>query len=134
MGMQMGFGRWMLALLLLGVFSLPAQAGEVRNISPIQAREILAGDTHVFLLDVRTPEEYRQVRIAGAHLIPIDTLVRRIGEIPAGRPLLVYCAVGSRSDQVAGYLANRGYGEVYNMVGGVMGWQLRGLPVLQGGP
>ncbi|ALC17450.1 hypothetical protein DSOUD_2700 [Desulfuromonas soudanensis] len=124
----------MLAVLLLCVFSLPAQAGEVRNISPVQARDLVTGDARVFLLDVRTPEEYRQVRIAGAHLIPIDALVRRIGEIPADRPLLVYCAVGSRSDQVAGYLARRGYGEVYNMVGGVMGWQLRGLPVIQGGP
>ncbi len=130
----MVFKRWMLAALLLSVFSMPAWAGAVHNVSPVQARDLLARDGRMFLLDVRTPGEYRQVRIAGARLIPIDTLVRRIGEIPSGRPVLVYCAVGSRSSQVAGYLANRGYGDVYNMVGGIMGWQLRGLPVSQGGP
>jgi len=126
--------RWLLVFGVVIALGVSAQAGEVGNVSPAQARELLSRDGRIFLLDVRTPEEFRQVRIEGARLIPIDTLTRRLGELPGDRPILVYCAVGSRSAQVAGYLAHNGYGEVYNMVGGVMGWQLRGYPVNQGGP
>ncbi len=111
-----------------------ALAAQVRDISPAEARELMGATPAPFLLDVRTPGEFMQVRIAGAKLIPIDQLIARLGEIPQNRPLLIYCAVGSRSSQVAGYLAQKGYAEVYNMSGGIMGWQVRGYPVLQGAP
>lgn len=109
-------------------------AAPVRNVSPAEARDLLSKAPAPFLLDVRTPGEFMQVRIAGAQLIPIDQVIARQGEIPQNRPLVVYCAVGSRSSQVAGYLAQKGYVEVYNMSGGIMGWQVRGYPVLQGTP
>ncbi|HBT82747.1 MAG: hypothetical protein A2091_08760 [Desulfuromonadales bacterium GWD2_61_12] len=109
-------------------------AAPVRDVSPAEARELLSKAPPPFLLDVRTTGEFMQVRIAGAQLIPIDQVLARQGEIPQNRPLVVYCAVGSRSSQVAGYLAQKGYAEVYNMSGGIMGWQVRGYPVLQGAP
>lgn len=105
-----------------------------QNLSAVQAREMLEKNDQVYLLDVRTFQEYSQVRLAGATLIPIDQLLRRIAELPKNRPILVYCAVGSRSTQVMNYLAKIGYGPVYNLNGGIWAWQLRGYPVLKGGP
>lgn len=117
------------------IFSvLPALAAQVHDISPAEAQELLRSNPATLLLDVRTPGEYMQARIAGAHLIPIDQVTARLAEIPRDRPLLVYCAVGSRSSQVAGYLSRQGYADVYNMSGGIMGWQVRGYPILQGAP
>jgi phage shock protein E len=124
-------------LLLVAWALLPlslAQAAAVKSLSPGEARELLQQDPKVFLLDVRTPQEYAQTRIEGARLIPIDQLAARQGEIPQDRPVLVYCAVGSRSAKAAGYLAERLKQPVYNLFGGIWGWQLRGLPVLQGQP
>lgn len=112
----------------------PALAAPVRDFSPAEARELLSNNPKTFLLDVRTAGEFMQARIDGARLIPIDQVVARLGEIPQNRPVLVYCAVGSRSSQVAGYLARQGYAEVYNMSGGIMGWQVRGYPILRGAP
>lgn len=126
--------RPLLLALALVLLAQPLSAAVSRNLSAPEARSLLQRDGRVFLLDVRTPEEYRQVRLEGARLIPIDELLRRQDEIPADRPVLVYCAVGSRSSQVANYLARQGHAEVYNMYGGIWAWQLRGLPVLQGGP
>lgn len=120
--------------LLAGVLVTTAVAAPVRNASPAEIRELLRTNTQAFLLDVRTPGEYMQLRLAGAHLIPIDQVVARIAEIPKNRPVVVYCAVGARSSQVANYLAQVGYGEVFNMSGGIMGWQVRGYPVIQGAP
>ncbi len=121
----------MLALLLIaGV----ASASVSRNLNAAQAMELLKKNPEVFILDVRTVQEYQELRLEGARLIPIDQFVRRLGEVPKGRPVLVYCAVGSRSSQVANYLARQGYDSVFNMYGGVYGWKLRGFPVVQGMP
>lgn len=117
--------------LLAGTSSLWAAAS---NISAAEAQELLRRPAAPYLLDVRTSGEYLQVRLPGATLIPIDQFVARIGEVPRNRPVLVYCAVGSRSSQVADYLVRQGYSDVYNLTGGIMSWQLRGFPVLKGAP
>ncbi len=105
-----------------------ALAAPYKNIPSPQAKALL--DTGgVFLLDVRTPDEFRQAHLKGAVLIPIDQVERRLGEIPKNRAVLVYCAVGSRSSTVAGFLAERGYREVYNMQDGIVGWYRNNLPV-----
>lgn len=123
--------------LLLSLLLLPiaeAYAGQVQSLSAGEAREMLQKNSQLFLLDVRTPEEYARARIEGGNLIPIDQLAARQAEIPANRPVLVYCAVGSRSSQAADFLAARRKQPVYNLFGGIWAWQLRGFPVLQGQP
>jgi len=124
------FRKLFLALILTaGLFSVAE--GAVQNLNADQAAQLLNERPDVFLLDVRTPGEYSQVRLDGARLIPIDQFQRRVAEVPKG-PVLVYCAVGSRSSAVADYLLRLGYPEVYNLYGGIWAWQLRGLPVLKG--
>ena len=127
--------RWSLLASLFVVLSLgSALAGIAKNLSPNEAYQLLAERPDVFLLDVRTPGEYREVRLEGAKLIPIDQLLRRMQEVPKNRPILVYCAVGSRSSQVVGYMARTGFPEVYNLYGGIYAWGKNGLPVLTGLP
>lgn len=115
-----------LAALLVGA-SLAAAAVS-RNVQPRDAFALLSQRQQVFLLDVRTPGEYRQAHLDGAHLIPIEQVNKRLAEIPRDRPVLVYCAVGSRSAQVYSYLARRGYPEVYNLDGGIYAWAAQGYP------
>lgn len=129
--------RYFFLSLLLALLLLPlgtALAASAKSLSVGEARELLQKDPNLFLLDVRTPEEYARARIEGGRLIPIDQVAARQAEIPADRPVLVYCAVGSRSSQVADYLAARRKQPIYNMFGGIWAWQLRGFPVLQGNP
>lgn len=118
----------MVAVALLLAAGMARAAGH-QDITAVQARSLLAAKKNMVLLDVRTPDEFRQARLAGALLIPINEVERRIGEIPKGRPILVYCAVGSRSALVARFLAARGYGEVYNMTDGIVGWYRNGYAI-----
>ena len=120
-----------LLLILLPVY---ANAAVARNLSSQEAYAMVGQRGDLFLLDVRTPGEYQQARLDGARLIPIDQFVKRFAEVPKDRPVLVYCAVGSRSAQVVNYLARQGYPEIYNLSGGIYAWAQKGLPVLQGGP
>ena len=126
--------KFVFCFILLMLLPIYANAAVARNLSPQEASAMIGQRGDLFLLDVRTPGEYRQTRLQGAHLIPIDQFVKRLAEVPRDRPVLVYCAVGSRSAQVVNYLARQGYPEIYNLYGGLYAWAQQGLPVLQGGP
>ena len=84
------------------------------------------------LIDVREANEFVEVRAPGAVLVPTSTFMTRIGELPAGRPLLVVCHVGGRSAAIVGYLTRSGRTDVVNVAGGMEAWQRAGLPVKRG--
>jgi len=130
------FFVWSLAVSIFFIlWASSVSAGVARNVSSDEAYQMLQQRPgEFFLLDVRTPGEYQEVRLAGAKLIPIDQLLKRLHEVPKNKPLLVYCAVGSRSSQVVNYLARIGYTEVYNLYGGIYAWGKKGYPVLTGLP
>ena len=119
-----------IATLVLALSATVLAAG-YRDIRAAEAKGLLAAKKNAFLLDVRTPAEFRQGRLQGAVLIPVNEVERRIGEIPRNRPIVVYCAVGSRSGVVAGFLSRKGYGEVYNVADGIVGWYRNGFPVIR---
>ena len=75
------------------------------------------------LLDVRTPEEYKQARIKGAKLIPVDELARRASaELPdTSIVILIYCQSGIRAGKAVKTLKRMGYANVYNF-GGITNW------------
>ncbi|WP_251386805.1 rhodanese-like domain-containing protein [Mediterraneibacter agrestimuris] len=71
------------------------------------------------LLDVRTPQEYKEGHIPGSKNVPLQTinkaeLVVKDKEIP----LYVYCYSGSRSSQAVSMLKRMGYENVTN-IGGI---------------
>jgi len=111
--------------------SLCLAAGPV-SLNSVQAKALMASNSRVVLLDVRTPEEYRQAHLRGALLIPLGELAKRVQEIPRGRPLLIYCAVGARSVSAADFLASRGHREIYQMSDGLVGWYKNGFPIERG--
>lgn len=74
------------------------------------------------LLDVRQPEELELARIAGALHIPMNDIPVRLRELPADRPIVVFCHKGARSYGVAGYLMHCGYSDVASLDGGIDAW------------
>lgn len=71
------------------------------------------------LLDVRTPEEYKQGHVPGSRNIPLQTIGKVAGIVTAkDTPLFVYCLSGARSRQATGALSQMGYTNVTN-IGGI---------------
>lgn len=99
------------------------------NISVQQAKEIIERG-EVFILDVRTQEEYDAGHIQNSTLIPLQEIEKRLDEIPRDRKILVYCRTGHRSTQASEILANNGF-EVYNMKGGIVEWTDAGYEVVK---
>jgi phage shock protein E len=104
-------------------------AGGPVNLSAGEAKALLAKNSKVFLLDVRSPEEYGQAHLHGAQLIPLNELEKRVREVPRERPVLVYCAVGARSLKAAKLLTSKGFPEVYQISDGMVGWYKNGFPI-----
>lgn len=87
-----------------------------------QALTLIAERSDLTILDVRTPGETMAGIIEGSTLMPMDQVPGRAGELPEG-PVLVYCAMGQRSAAVCDFLVQQGRKEVFNLAGGIMGWQ-----------
>ena len=81
------------------------------------------------MVDVRAPGEHQQKRIAGSVSIPLNHLAERFSELPANRPLLVYCAGGYRSSIAASLLMRHGFTHVSEIAGGIAAWDTGNLPV-----
>jgi len=81
------------------------------------------------LLDVRTPEEYAEGHIKGAKLIPVQVLAERLNEVPKDKQVYVYCHSGGRSSRASKLLAENGFTNIENVVGGIVAWKELGYPV-----
>jgi membrane protease YdiL (CAAX protease family)/rhodanese-related sulfurtransferase len=90
----------------------------------------------VELIDVRTPEEFREVRVSIARLVPMDTIdPREVMELRTGapqEPIYFICHLGGRSHHVCEAFIAAGYPNVVNVLGGTEAWEEAGLPVERG--
>lgn len=86
------------------------------------------------VFDVREPDEYEEVRIPGAVLVPLASVPEAVEEFraaAASQTVCVVCAVGGRSGQAVGFLRSVGVDAV-NVAGGTNAWHQSGRPVETG--
>lgn len=104
-------------------------------ISVDQAKELIAKDTSILLLDVRTEAEFEgeSGHLANALLIPVQELAARIQELETHKEktIVAYCRSGNRSGKAAELLAKHGF-TAMNVAGGMLAWNERGYPVVRG--
>ncbi len=68
------------------------------------------------LLDVRSPGEFSTGHLPGAKNVPVGALGAQLGSLgPKDRPIIVYCASGTRSAMARSLLKAQGFSKVYNL-------------------
>ena len=127
-----GIGMVVVVAVALVYFLIPRQgAGAMpAEISVTDAYE--KRESGAYILDVRQPEEWDQVHIPGATLIPLGELQSRLSEVPRDQEVVVVCRSGNRSQEGRNILKNAGYEQVTSMAGGVNQWQAAGYPTVSG--
>ena len=100
------------------------------GLDPGDARRAVDGGA--LLLDVREDDEWSEGHAPGAAHVPMGQIPGRIDEVPTDRTVVCVCRVGGRSMAVANDLAVAGY-DVRNLEGGMLAWELAGLPVVSSG-
>ncbi len=83
------------------------------------------------VIDVRETAEFAAGHVANSRNIPSGEIDKRLSELPAGKPVVVVCASGSRSARAASVLRKSGRADVFCLDGGLSGWQQAGLPVVK---
>ncbi|MBS6159816.1 MAG: rhodanese-like domain-containing protein [Firmicutes bacterium] len=75
------------------------------------------------LLDVRTPQEYREGHVPGSKNVPLQA-IDTIRQLIAAKdtPLFVYCHSGARSSHATAMLGKMGYTNVKN-IGGIVSYK-----------
>jgi rhodanese-related sulfurtransferase len=81
----------------------------------------------VLFLDVREYYEFDAGHIEGALHIPLRQLPDRFETLEQGRPIVVACQIGQRSELAADFLRQRGF-DAHNLEGGMTLWASKGLP------
>jgi rhodanese-related sulfurtransferase len=80
------------------------------------------------LIDVRTPVEAEFGVIHNAILIDYYSpqFINDISALDKSKPVVFYCASGIRSEKAATKLLDMGFSEIYDLQGGIRGWQSAG--------
>lgn len=76
------------------------------------------------IIDVREAYEYEEFNI-GARLIPLGEIPGHLDELSAMKDeeIILHCRSGARSNSAKLFLAENGFTNVRNLIGGMMQWQ-----------
>lgn len=115
---------------------IAAADAEVPRITPAQAKELVAKENAV-VVDVRDSAELAAGgKVLGALHIPRGSLEFKADDtsgyhdpnLSRDRPVILYCAAGSRAALAGKALKDMGYSKVFNL-GGFKDWLQAGGPV-----
>jgi rhodanese-related sulfurtransferase len=113
------------------VFETAQDNFDVPGVQDIDPNELAAKLGKVTLIDVRQPAEFTGElgHIPGATLVVLDTLPDNVESIPKDKTVVFICRSGARSARAAGFAAQNGIEDCYNLKGGMLMWNQLGLGV-----
>jgi hydroxyacylglutathione hydrolase len=83
----------------------------------------------LYILDVRTNEEWQSGHIQGAHHLELNYLENSLDQIPHDQSIVVLCRSGQRASLAASLLKKHGFKDVSNVRGGMQAWKQLGMPM-----
>ena len=112
-----------LSLVMLSACAAPQPAQTYRQIGMEEAFAMMETESDYIILDVRTPEEFKERHIPDAVNVPNETIgTEDIPQLPDKEQLImVYCRSGNRSKQASEKLVKLGYSKVVEF-GGINDW------------
>lgn len=119
-----------------GTDAVDAWPGELERVPQMDAAGVRArmDAGEVTVVDVRGRSEWDAGHLPDVPNLPLAYLADRIGEIPAGRTVVLQCQGGARSAIAASVLQAHGVKDVINLTGGYQAWAAAGLPTEKDAP
>jgi hydroxyacylglutathione hydrolase len=98
---------------------------------PVRELNKLLPTRDIQLLDVRTPHEWDEGHLPGAHYLFLGELREKLKSLNPDKPVAVYCATGYRSSLAASLLQASGFKQVRNVPGSYAAWTAAKFPVVK---
>jgi rhodanese-related sulfurtransferase len=131
--------RWHLSLSLLGItlFAIPgySQSLPYRTLLstlydkdfPVVKSDQVTDISKYQILDAREKDEFEVSHLPGAKWIGYDTFdLKNVAMLEKNQPVLIYCTVGARSQEIGKKLQEAGFTKVFNLYGGIIQWSNEG--------
>jgi len=98
--------------------------GLARSVSPLEVKRKIDNNENFIFLDVRSPQEFEEVRIdhPSVKLIPLGKLRQEAGSLPKGVEIIAFCKVGLRGYEAQRILDAKSFQDVKFMDGGIAAW------------
>jgi rhodanese-related sulfurtransferase len=127
-------GLAMVVLLLVTACSSGSDTATIELVSPADAAQVIEDDpAGLVVLDIRTPEEFNEARLADA--VNVDfydaDFADQLDALDKNDPYVMYCRSGNRSSEAIKTMKDLGFVEVYEIDGGIANWYDSGFPVEQ---
>lgn len=120
----------LLTAISFGTTGCSAQSDSIDTLAPQAFIKQAKADTTAIILDVRTPEEYKEEHLAGAQQLDfLNTKVFDAGikQLDKSHTYYVYCRSGKRSHNACIKMKKQGL-KVFDMEGGILNWKKLGMP------
>jgi rhodanese-related sulfurtransferase len=100
------------------------------KVPEISVSHVALSNNKYILLDARENEEFAVSHIPDAiHVGYKNFNAEAIKSISKDKPIVVYCSIGKRSENITERLMKQGYTNVSNLYGGIFEWMNQGQPV-----
>lgn len=125
----------LLLLFFAGLFACTSQSGSATSkLDAAGTEKLIQSEPSLQIVDLRTPQELSNTgKIEGAQNINFynPDFAAQISKLDKSKPVLVYCAAGTRSGQAAVRLSSMGFKKVYDYTGGMSDWKAKGKKTVQ---
>lgn len=101
----------------------------VKEIEVTELAELKEKGNVIRVIDIRQPAELNSGIIPGSEALPMHIIPLRMSEFKQDETLIMVCRSGARSAQACMFLQQQGYGNVFNLRGGMIAWARNGLEI-----
>ncbi|MBI5158207.1 MAG: rhodanese-like domain-containing protein [Acidimicrobiia bacterium] len=121
-------------LVAMGMVACSSPTAVIVSIEAAAAADLLGEDPDAVVLDIRTPQEYAESRIAGSMNIDFyaDDFSTRLDALDRDVTYVIYCRSGNRTTAALDVFRDLGFTSVYAVEGGIQAWEATGLAVERG--
>ena len=121
-------------ILTISLTSCQSQPAPNTNSAPVKGnyeladapkiKGLIASQPNILVLDVRTPEEYKDGHLPNAVNVDFngDQFDKQILALDKSQPVIVYCQAGGRSKKATDFMMGSGFKQVYELAGGYNNW------------
>ena len=89
--------------------------------------------SNLVILDIRPHNEFKEEHIQGAQNLDYDGhhIRKKVEQIDKDKNYIISCKSGVRGEYFMGIMKDLGFGKVYNILGGFVGWKVSKLPLVK---
>jgi rhodanese-related sulfurtransferase len=96
----------------------PITSATYNTLTASQLKQLIDSKEDIYLIDVRTEEQFAESHIPNAVNIPYNKLGVMITQIPKDKKVVLYCNTGQKSVSGAQFLVDRNFNNVYAVTDG----------------